>query len=164
MFNWSERFDALEDLLITLPAWKSWIDSTEEDTLRSRVSYPLRSADLHAYPYINLSPGRARSVNTTGGYDSSANFQTAGTMTLRLWSADESPDDPAASFRDFDTKATALLDDLILASHEGPLIFTEFTGDDPDIVHTHDNAFILGQSSEDAATWMASVILHWGVL
>lgn len=163
MFNWTERFQAMETLLVSLAGWQSWVDSVDDSVLRSRITYPLRSASLFDYPYINLSPGRAVSRSITGGYDSSANFQTAGTLCLRLWAADTNTADPSASFATFDGKATLLLNDLIESSQQGPLILTAFEGDEPDIVHSHDEAFILGQEAEGDAVWHGSVNISWGI-
>ena len=163
MFNWTERFKALETLLVGLNSWQTWVDSVDDSVLKSRITYPLRSANLFKYPYINLSPGRAKSSSVTGGYDSSANFQTSGTLCLRLWDADKNTADPAASFATFDGMATGLLDDLIEASQQGPLLLTGFEGDEPDIVHSHDEAFILGEEASGDPVWHASVNISWGI-
>ncbi|MEP3478000.1 MAG: hypothetical protein ABJZ55_02020 [Fuerstiella sp.] len=163
MFNWTNRFQALETLLVGLTGWQSWVDSADESVLRSRITYPLRSAGLFEYPYINFSPGKALSQSVTGGYESSANFQTSGTLCLRLWDSDSNTADPAASFAVFDGKATTLLNELIAAGQDGPLILTAFEGDEPDIVHSHDEAFILGEQATSDAVWLGSVNISWGL-
>lgn len=164
MINFKGRFQACEDLLIACPTFQTWVDSIDETTLRGRVTWPIRAANLSDYPYVNLSPGQAIIRNVTRGFDSCANFQPSGSFVLRVWDRDTNTANPQASFDAFDQNFTDLLTDMVTESHSGPLILNHYEGDDPVIVHSHDNAWLLGEDTETSeAIWMGCVTISWGI-
>jgi hypothetical protein len=163
MLNFTGRFAALEDLIVATDHWQTWVNSADDTTLRNRVTWPVRSANLTDYPYINLSPGRGKIVNATGGYSSSANFKPLGSICLRLWDRDADVDNPAASFETFEANVDAFVEDLIEGTNDSPLIITSIDFDEPAIVHSHDNAFLQGEDGNDYPVWLTTLLLNWGV-
>jgi hypothetical protein len=164
MYDFSGRFSSFEDLLIGTTTWQTWVGSIVEAALRARVTWPFRAAALNDYPYINLSPGKGSIGSATGGYGSSANFQVTGSLMLRIWDDDADVDDPQTSFETFDGNVSDLLTDIIDAAHDGPLIITRIEADEPAIVHSHDNAFYLGESAGvTQPVWMSAQTVFWGI-
>lgn len=164
MFYYSDHFDALKALLVALPEWRTWIGSEDDGVIGDRISWPWRATSLTDYPYINMSPGAGRLANATGNFGSSANYRYSGSLWLRLWDADSDLNDPTASFESFDGLASGMLSALMQASASGPLILMQATGDEPVIVHSHDNAEYVAQSSDSDPVWHSSVQLAWGLL
>ena len=162
MINYTDRFTALRSLIIATAKWQSWVGSADSAVLSGRVSWPVRSANLTSYPYVNLSPGAARVSNPTG-FDSGGLWIPRGSLQFRLWDSDADPADPKSSFEAFDANVSTLLEELSEAWQSGTLVVRGLETDEPAIVHSHDNAFLLGEDpSEDDPVWMFSATLHWG--
>lgn len=162
MMDWTGRFEALRDLIIACARWQTWVDSVNSAVLSARVTWPVRSALLSDYPYVNLSPGTFRS-QSQAGIDTGSVFLPQGEIWLRLWDSDASPENPRASFETFDGNVSTLLREMSDLWQSGPLIVRGIDGDEPVIVHSHDNAFMLG---EDPAVsepfWCFSARIRWG--
>lgn len=163
MFNWSGRFAQMESIIVGTDAWQSWVGSADDTVLRSRVTWPVRAANLTDYPFINFDTGVARTKNITGGIESSANFQPLGTFMFRLWDADSDPDDPQVSFDAFDVLYTALWDDIVAAATSTGLILNGFESDEPAIVHSGDSAFIKGDGEVSDGVWCTGMHVGWGI-
>lgn len=163
MLDYVARFSSLEDIIVAVTAWQTWVDSADDATLRARVTWPLRAANLSDYPHINLSPGRGRWGNIAGGYDSSNNFQPSGQIIMRIWDRDDTPDDPITSFATFEGNVTALLNGMVSDAHSDSLIITSVETDDVPIVHSFDNAEYRDSEDDPDPVWMAALIVSWGV-